>query len=95
MKVNLATQVVKYVGSRAPQPRQRLRAALRDLESEKGDIKSLHGRLDAYCRLRVGPYRVIFAYRISGTTREIDALFCEHRSLVYEAFTILAAQLRD
>jgi mRNA-degrading endonuclease RelE of RelBE toxin-antitoxin system len=93
MKVNLATQVVEYVGSRAPQPRRRLRKALRELEAEKGDIKPLQGQLDAYCRLRVGPYRVVFAYRVSGTSREIDVLFCEHRSLVYEAFTVLAAQL--
>jgi len=95
MKVNLATQVVEYVGSRAPQPRRRLRKALHDLESEKGDIKSLQGELDAYCRLRVGPYRLIFVYRVTGSAREIDVVFCEHRSLVYEAFTVLAGQLRD
>ena len=62
--------------------------------STAGDrIKALEGDLAGYYRLRIRSYRVIFAYR--GTKRpgppEIDCLFCEHRSVVYEAFAAMAA----
>jgi mRNA-degrading endonuclease RelE of RelBE toxin-antitoxin system len=94
MKVNVSAQVRDYVRRLAPDSRRRLRAAIRLLESERGDIKSLEEDLHGYCRLKVRAYRVIFAYR--GTKRpsppEIDCLFCEHRSIVYEALTKIASQ---
>lgn len=83
MKVRLAPQVVDFVRSLAPEPRRRLRLALRDLEKGKGDVKSLEGPLQNYCRLRVGPYRVVLMYR---TSRTIECVFAERRSLVYEVF---------
>lgn len=49
----------------------------------KGDIRSLEGPLDGYCRLRVGGYRIIFAY--SGRA-SIECIFAERRSIVYEVF---------
>lgn len=54
MKVRVAAQVVDFVRSLAPEPRQRLRAALRDLEKGKGDIKPLEGPLQDYCRSESG-----------------------------------------
>ena len=94
MNVRLAAQVVEFVRTRAPEPRRRLREALRGLSKEKGDIKSLQADLNGYCRLRCGSYRFVFAYRTSGSRRQIDVIFCEHRSVVYEAFSIIARQLR-
>ena len=55
----------------------------------RGDIKALEAPLDGYCRLRVGGYRVIFAYGQRGV---IECIFAEQRSLVYE---LLLERLRD
>ncbi len=97
MKVNLSDQVRNYVRRLAPETRGRLRRAIRLLESERGDIKSLEEDLHGYWRLRVRSYRVIFAYR--GTKRsgppEIDCIFCGHRSVVYETLTKIASQGLD
>ncbi len=92
-KVELSEQVVRYVAGRAPQPRRQLRAALRALATERGDIRALEGRLENYHRLRVGGYRVIFAYRITGKQRTIQCIFVERRSVVYEVFEQLRKQL--
>jgi mRNA-degrading endonuclease RelE of RelBE toxin-antitoxin system len=89
MKVRLAPQVVDFVRGLAPEPRRRLRSALRDLEKGRGDIQPLEGPLQDYCRLRVGPYRIILSY---SRSRTIDCVFAERRSIVYEVF---AAALID
>jgi len=89
MKVELAEQVVEFVRRQPPEPRRRLRRALRDLGREKGDIRALESPLDGYCRLRVGGYRIVFAYGESGT---IQCVFAEQRSVVYE---LLLERLRE
>lgn len=86
MKVEIATQVRDFVGALPPVPRNKLRAALRALESERGDIKALEGPLEDYFRLRIGTYRVIFRYHVTGHHRVIRCDFAEKRSIVYEAF---------
>lgn len=63
-----------------------MRQALKELATEKGDIKPLEGPLDGYCRLRVGTHRIIFAY--VGRNR-IQCVFAERRSIVYEVFAQL------
>ncbi len=83
MKVGLAPRVVDFVRALAPAPRRQLRLALRDLAKGKGDVKPLEGPLQDYCRLRVGPYRVIVSYHKSG---RIECVFAERRSIVYEVF---------
>jgi mRNA-degrading endonuclease RelE of RelBE toxin-antitoxin system len=83
MKVRLAPQVLDFARSLAPEPRRRLRRALRDLEKGKGDVKPLEGPLQNYCRLRVGPYRVVLMY---SKSRTIECVFAERRSIVYEVF---------
>ena len=92
MKVNVADQVSEYIKRLAPDSRKRLRRAIRLLEEEKGDIKALEDDLHGYYRVKVRSYRVIYAYR--GTKRpgppEIDILFCEHRSNLYEALSAIA-----
>jgi mRNA-degrading endonuclease RelE of RelBE toxin-antitoxin system len=82
MRVRVAAQVADFVQRVAPEPRRRLRRALRDLERGKGDIKPLEGPLQDYFRLRVGQYRVILSYGPST----IDCVFAERRSIVYEIF---------
>jgi len=60
---------------------RRLRRALRDLAREKGDLKALEPPLHGYCRLRVGGYRIVFAYGKRGT---IECIFAERRHVVHE-----------
>lgn len=81
MKVELAEQVVAFVRRLPPEPKRRLRLALRDLARGRGDIKRLEGPLDGYCRLRVGGYRIVFAY---GKRHTVQCVFAEERSIVYE-----------
>lgn len=89
MKVVLAQQVVDFVQRLPPEPKQRLRRALRELSRERGDIKPLEPPLAGYCRLRIGGYRVVFAY---GSRGRIECIFAEQRSVVYE---LLLERLRD
>ena len=85
-KVELSEQVVRFVASRAPEPRRRLRDALRALASERGDIRALESPLQDYHRLRVGGYRIIFAYRSAGKRRTIQCISADRRSAVYDVF---------
>lgn len=93
MKVNVAHQVSEYIKRLAPDSRKRLRQAIWHLEQEKGDIKALEDDLHGYYQVKVRSYRIIYAYR--GTKRpgppEIDVLYCEHRSNIYETFSTVAA----
>lgn len=86
MEVELSEQVIAFVARRAPEPRRRLRAALRDLGRERGDIRALESPLANYHRLRVAGYRIIFTYEVSGKRRIIRCIFAERRGAVYEVF---------
>jgi mRNA-degrading endonuclease RelE of RelBE toxin-antitoxin system len=83
MRVRLSAQVVEFVRSQAPEPRRRLRSALRALTREQGDLKPLEGPSQDYHRQRIGSYRVILRYKSSKT---IDCVFAERRNVVYEVF---------
>lgn len=83
MKIKLSGQVVDFVKGLAPEPRHQLRLALRAVQSGKCDIRALEGPLAGYSRLRVSSYRVILFYRAPN---EIECVFAEHRSIVYEVF---------
>jgi len=91
-RVNLSTQVLGFCGSLAPEPRKKLRLALRNLQKEAGDIKSLEGPLAGFHRVRSGSHRVVFVRRLRKGKPEIDCLFAEHRSLVYEILTAALAR---
>jgi mRNA-degrading endonuclease RelE of RelBE toxin-antitoxin system len=83
MRVRVAPQVAEFIRGLAPDPRRRLRQALRDLGKGRGDVKGLEGPLQDYFRLRVGPYRVILHY---GRAHSVDCVFPERRGIVYEVF---------
>jgi mRNA-degrading endonuclease RelE of RelBE toxin-antitoxin system len=86
-RVELSEQVVRFVGRQAPEPRRSLRAGLRGLEREQGDVKALEGPLRDYFRLRVRGYRIIFAYETAAKRqRLIRCIFAERRNAVYEFF---------
>ena len=67
----------------APEPRRKLRLAMKELAKGRGDIKVLDGALASYSRLWVAEYRVIFFPRSIG---EIECIYAEKRSIVYEVF---------
>jgi mRNA-degrading endonuclease RelE of RelBE toxin-antitoxin system len=94
LRIRLAQQVVDFVGSQAPEPRRRLRQALRDLAQEKGDLKPLEAPLDNYSRLRVGSYRIVLIY---ASPRTIECVFAERRNIIYDVFAeeMLARLLTD
>lgn len=95
-KIRVSTQVEEFVKSLAPNPRRRLRLAMKGLEDGKGDVKYLEGKLIGYGRLSVANYRLIFKESTVGGARQIDGIFLERRGLVYEVFTrLLSEQLLD
>lgn len=84
--VELEQEVVDFVRSLPPQPRQALRRALKNLQLEQGDIRALEAELEGFYRLRVQRYRVIFHYYIRGDQRLIRCVYAATRSIVYEVF---------
>jgi len=83
MKTSASDQVADWLRSLPPEPKRRVRAALKGLEHWQGDIKALRGELDGFYRLRVGGYRIV--YRL--TTGEVIRLdYADTRDVVYEAF---------
>jgi mRNA-degrading endonuclease RelE of RelBE toxin-antitoxin system len=62
-KIRVEEQVEAFVKSLAPEPRKRLRLAIRQLAENRGNIRLLEGNLAGYCRLSVAGYRVIFKER--------------------------------
>jgi mRNA-degrading endonuclease RelE of RelBE toxin-antitoxin system len=91
-KIRVEAQVEAFVKSLAPDPRRRLRLAIRGLANGRGDIKSLEGNLADYCRLSVTGYRVIYKERSARGVRVIDCVFAERRALVYEIFVRLLTE---
>ena len=87
-RILLAPQVVGFLRQLPPVPKARVKRGLRSLARGAGDIKALAPPLDGYCRLRVGGYRVVFAYHGAA----IECIFAEQRSVVYE---LVLAALRD
>ena len=95
-KIRVESQLEALVKSLAPDPRRRLRLAVKGLETGRGDIKSLEGNLAGYNRLSVTGYRVIFKERSERGVRIIDCVFAERRALVYEIFvSLLAGQVME
>jgi mRNA-degrading endonuclease RelE of RelBE toxin-antitoxin system len=86
IRVELDPQVAAFVRALAPEPRKRLRAALRGLEQEKGDLKQLEADLAGYVRLRTGSYRVVVRFYHHGGQRVARCVFAEKRPVVYELF---------
>ena len=82
VKVVVSEQVLARLGELHPDQRREVRRAIRDLVKGGGDTKELAGVLAGFHRLRVGRYRLVYRYG----QREIEAIFFEHRSVVYELF---------
>ncbi len=84
--IRLSKQVEEFIRCLAPVPRRRLRLAIRDIGTNKADVKNLEDRLTGFQRLRCGSCRVVFATRLVEGNPVHHCLFAEHRSIIYEAF---------
>lgn len=83
MKISASEQVAEWLSGLPPEPKRRVRAAVRDLQNWRGDIKALRGELEGFYRLRVGGYRIV--YRITrGEAIRLD--YADTRDVVYETF---------
>jgi len=85
-RIELSPQAATFLRTLAPEPRQLLRAGLRALGADKGDVLELEHPLDGFYRLRIGHYRVVFHILLQGRIRVIRCDFIERRRLVYELF---------
>ena len=90
VKVEVSEQVADFVARQAPGPRRKLRAGLRGLGREEGDIRALEGPLEGWSRLRVGGFRVVFRWLGGEEGPVIRCDFAERRALVYESFEAIA-----
>ena len=90
--IRIEAQVEGFVKSLAPDPRRRLRQAIKALAAGQGDIKQLEGNLSGFSRLGVAGCRVIFKERSERGVRIIDCIFAERRAVVYELFVRLLAE---
>jgi mRNA-degrading endonuclease RelE of RelBE toxin-antitoxin system len=85
-EVRWSSQVADFTASLAPEPRKKLRAAIRALADDKGNIRPLVDDLLGYHRLRVGDLRVIYREGFTSGKRICFCLFSERRDVVYELF---------
>jgi mRNA-degrading endonuclease RelE of RelBE toxin-antitoxin system len=83
MKILASDQVAKWLRNLPPEPKQRVRTALKGLERWQGDIKPLRGELEGFYRLRVGGYRIV-CRKISGALARLE--YADTHDVVYEAF---------
>jgi len=86
ISVRIQEEVLDYLRKLPPQPRHRLKEAIKALAKESGDIKALTEEIEGFLLLRVGSYRVIFEYEMIDGERTITCVFDGSRRWIYEAF---------
>ncbi len=85
-EVQWSGQVQNFVSSLAPEPKRKLRQAIRRLAEDRGDIKPLVDELTGYSRLRVGEFRVVYREAFEKGKAVRKCLFAERRDIIYEVF---------
>jgi hypothetical protein len=90
-EVRVAPQVEEFVKSRAPEPRQAPRKAIKGLAVEQGDVKPLEEKLAGWNRLRVSSHRVLYKETAESGVRVINCVYANRRSVICELFQQLLA----
>jgi mRNA-degrading endonuclease RelE of RelBE toxin-antitoxin system len=90
-RVIIGSGVKAFMGGLAPQPRRKLRRAIKELADGKGDVKQLDGNLAPFWRLRVSHIRVIFDEKYQNGQRTILCFFADYRTTVYSVLEQLLA----
>jgi len=85
-EVQWSEQVWNFVGSLGPDSKKQLRAGIRALADDRGDIKPLVDDLLGYHRLRVSQFRIIYREAFEKSVSLRKCLFAERRDVVYEIF---------
>jgi mRNA-degrading endonuclease RelE of RelBE toxin-antitoxin system len=83
MKILASEQVQRWLIALSPEAKKRVRAALRELEKGRGDIKTLSGELEGFCRIRIGGLRIVYSQHPG---RIIRLEYADTRNVVYETF---------
>ena len=83
MRILASDQVTGWLRNLPPEPKRRVRVALKGLGRWQGDIKPLRGELEGFYRLRVGGYRIVCCM-VSKSLVQLE--YAETRDVVYEAF---------
>ena len=95
-RIRLGTQVTDFISTLAPEPKRRLRAALKGITEGKSDIKLLEGKLAGFSRLRSGRIRVTYQERIVSGQRHIFCFYADYRTSAYDVFEqLLTADLLE
>jgi mRNA-degrading endonuclease RelE of RelBE toxin-antitoxin system len=82
-RVVVGAPVKAFLSSLAPEPRRKLRRAIKELAAGKGDVRQLEGNLVPFWRLRVGSIRVIFDQKSTSGERTVFCFFADYRATVY------------
>jgi mRNA-degrading endonuclease RelE of RelBE toxin-antitoxin system len=83
MKILASDQVQRWLISLPPDTRKRVRAALRGLQSGRGDLKALRGELEGFCRLRIDGLRIVYSQH-RGQIIRLE--YADSRDVIYETF---------
>jgi mRNA-degrading endonuclease RelE of RelBE toxin-antitoxin system len=95
-RVVIGSEVKKFLGALAPEPRLKLQRAIKGLANGKGDFKQLEGDLAPFWRLRVSNLRVIFDQTFQGGQRTIWCFYAGYRATVYSVLEqLLASEFLD
>ncbi|HEY3760938.1 MAG TPA: hypothetical protein VGN23_04260 [Verrucomicrobiae bacterium] len=89
MKILASEQVQHWLVALPPDSKKRVRAGLRHLQQNQGDIKALRGELEGFCRLRIGGLRIVFS-QLPG--RIIRLEYADTRDVIYETFLKVLAE---
>jgi mRNA-degrading endonuclease RelE of RelBE toxin-antitoxin system len=91
MKVSASEQVQLWLMGLPPEPKRRVRLALKALARGKAgalDVKPLRRELEGFYRLRVGDYRLVYHLE-PGKHIRLD--HADIRDVVYDVFRTLRA----
>lgn len=83
MKISASEQVQRWLVALPPEPKKRVRAALRGLQNGRGDLKALRGELEGFCRLRIDGLRIVYSQH-RGQILRLE--YADSRDVVYETF---------
>ena len=89
MKILASEQVAAWLIALAPDPKRRVRLALRRLVAGQGDIKRLTGKLEGFNRLRIGGMRIIYR---QVSSYQIELIYANTRDVVYELFELFLSK---
>lgn len=93
MKILASEQVRGWLKALPPEPKRRVRLALRSLvEHGHGDVQPLAAELVGFYRLRVGGYRIVYSKR-PGQVIRLE--YADLREFVYEQFVRLLKERID